>query len=330
MGSLDSSPSLALTPLERWRVPCGLARAHFRAMGSTISLLAPADDLKQAEALVKALFVEWEQTLSRFLPDSELSQLNRLAGQPVIVDELLLTVMSRALAAAQATDGWYDPTLLSQLVQAGYDRSFEDLPAVLPPACSPASPGGQWREIQFNHALRLVKIPAGVGVDLGGIAKGMAVDAALRRLHQEGIAPVLVNAGGDLAVQGIPVPEEHWPLEVQGKTQSWAIPLKRGALATSGVVHRHWKQGAHTRHHLLDPRTGLPARSGLWSVTVAATQCEQAEVAAKVAFLLGEARGRAFLEQHGLAGLLIREDNGWSTTGAWPKEMIRPYENTCI
>ncbi len=232
--------------------------------------------------------------MSRFLPESELSQLNLRAGTMCVVSELLFTVMSRALAAAQATDGLYDPTLLNQLVRLGYDRTFDELPTELPAAERSASPGGGWRELHIDQALRLVKLPPGIGVDFGGIAKGMAVDAALKQLHLEGIHTALVNGGGDLAVLGVPPLEKQWPIDIQGKTRSWVIPLQRGAFATSGIARRHWKQATHVRHHLLDPRTGQPAQSGLWSVTVAAARCEQAEVAAKVAFLLGREEGSEF------------------------------------
>ncbi|HVB74490.1 MAG TPA: FAD:protein FMN transferase [Ktedonobacteraceae bacterium] len=318
----DNNPYPALTPPDLLSVPSGLARSQFHAMGTTISFLVPLEALPRAEEIVRTLFADWEQTLSRFLPDSGLSQLNRLAGNPVIVEELLFDVLSRALVAAQATNGIYDPTLLNQLAQLGYDRSFDELPVEQPAIVHSTEPGGRWRDMQLVQALRMVTLPAGVAVDFGGIAKGMAVDAALQQLGAEGIQIALVNAGGDLAVRGVPVLEQQWPIEVQGKNHSWVIPLKRGAMATSGVSRRHWQQGTQTRHHLLDPRTGLPAQSGLWSVTVVADSGEQAEVAAKVAFLLGEEQGVEFLHRHDLSGLLVHTDGSWTTAGYWPKEAM--------
>ncbi|HEY4032449.1 MAG TPA: FAD:protein FMN transferase [Ktedonobacteraceae bacterium] len=307
---------------EPLHIPFGMARAQFLAMGTTISLLLPAEYLRRGEEIVRTLFADWEQTLSRFLLESELTHLNRLSGKSVIVSELLFTVMCRALAAAQATDGLYDPTLLNQLVQLGYDRSFDELPAVQSASEHLNSPGGRWRDIHIERAVRLVKLPPGINVEFGGIAKGMAVDAALESLRQEGIDTALVNAGGDLAVLGVPPQENQWPIEVQGKTRSWVIPLHHGAFATSGVARRRWQQGAYMRHHLIDPRTGLSAQSGLWSVTVAAANCEQAEVAAKVAFLLGVEQGCEFLRRHFLAGLLVQEDGTWMSVGSWPREAM--------
>ncbi len=146
----------------------------------------------------------------------------------------------------------------------------------------------------------------------------MAVDAALAGLRRLGIDAALVNAGGDLAVCGLPPGADAWPIVVAGQESSHTLPLHHGAVATSGVARRRWRQGREERHHLLDPRTGAPARSGLWSATVVAARCAQAEVAAKAAFVLGPVAGAEFLRTRGLAGLLIGDDGACRRVGAWP------------
>ena len=298
-------------------------------MGTTISMLLPERQAELGMKIVRTLFIEWEQTLSRFIPDSELSRLNQRAGIPTAVSDLLYQVLATALTAAQATGGVYDPAMLEQLVQAGYDRTFDDLPAVRFGPIIPGEPGGRWRGIQVDPIRRSVTLPVGIKLDFGGIAKGMAVDAALERLHQsgilsggQGISSALINAGGDLAVLGLPPAAERWPIAVPGWEQFWTIPLHHGAVATSGIAHRHWWQDNTLRHHLLDPRTGLPAQSDLWSVTVVADRCEQAEVAAKVAFILGSRQGADFLRRHRIAGLLVREDGTWDTVEPWPVQFM--------
>ena len=291
-------------------------------MGTTISLLLPTSQAARGVQIVGSLFREWEQTLSRFLPESELSQLNAHAGTAMAVSDLLYTVLATALSAAQATQGVYDPALLEQLVQLGYDRTFDDLPAVSFDPIIPGEPGGGWRGIRVNPIYRHVTLPIGIKLDFGGIAKGMAVDAALEQLRLSGISPALVNAGGDLAVLGLPPAAEQWPIAVPGRERYWTIPLHSGAVATSGIAHRHWWQGQTLRHHLLDPRTGLPAQSDLWSVTVVADRCEQAEVAAKVAFILGSRQGADFLRRHRIAGLLVREDGTWESVEPWPAHLM--------
>ncbi len=295
-------------------------------MGTTVSVLLPENQGELGIQIVRTLFSEWEQTLSRFLPESELSRLNQQAGTPVAVSDLLYHVLATALTAAQATQGVYDPAMLDQLEQLGYDRTFDDLPAVRFEPIFPGEPGGGWRGIRVNPLQRRVTLPAGIKLDFGGIAKGMAVDAALEDMRLSGVTPALVNAGGDLAVLGLPPAEEHWQISVPGREQFWTIPLRQGAVATSGIARRHWWQGQTLRHHLLDPRTGLPAQSDLWSVTVVTDRCEQAEVAAKVAFILGSVQGADFLRRHRIAGLLVRKDGSWETVESWPAHLMKEVE----
>jgi thiamine biosynthesis lipoprotein len=304
-----------------------MRRAEFRAMGTTISLLLPEKQAEQGLQVVRDLFDEWEQVLSRFIPDSELSRLNRSAGTPVAVSDLLYTVLATALTAARASGGVYDPAMLEQLEKIGYDRTFDEIRAGDFDPIIPGEPGGRWRGIKVNPIYREVTLPAGIKLDFGGIAKGMAVDAALDRLHENGIGPALVNAGGDLAVLGLPPVEDSWLIAVPGRERHWSLPLHHGAVATSGIAHRHWQQGNILRHHLLDPRTGLPAQSDLWSVTVVADRCEQAEVAAKVAFILGSREGANFLRRHRIAGLFVHEDGTWESVEPWPVYIMKEEEN---
>jgi thiamine biosynthesis lipoprotein len=295
-----------------------MRRKEFRAMGTTISMLLPEKQAERGIQIVYMLFLEWEQVLSRFLPESELSRLNKQTGISVAVSDLLYTVLVAALTAARATEGVYDPALLDQLVQLGYDRTFDDLAEIQSSSIVPRELGGGWRDIQVSPISRCVTLPVGIKLDFGGIAKGMAVDAALDRLRQHGISPALVNAGGDLGVLGLPPMAEQWPIAVPGRKGFSTIPLRQGAVATSGIARRHWWQGQTLRHHLLDPRTGLPAQSDLWSVTVVTDWCEQAEVAAKVAFILGPKSGAAFLRRQGIAGLFVHEDGTCETVEPWP------------
>ena len=325
--ALRRHPSAEPAPPD-YSTPAGMRREEFRAMGTTISLLLPENQAELGLQLVRTLFTEWEQTLSRFIPDSELSQLNEHAGTATAVSDLLYSVLATALTAAQATQGVYDPALLDQLVRVGYDRTFDDLQsvqAVRTPSFDPiipGEPGGRWRGIKVDPIRRRVTLPAGIKLDFGGIAKGMAVDAALEQLRQNGISLALVNAGGDLAVLGLPPAAGQWPIAVPGQEQMWTIPLHSGAVATSGIAHRHWWQGNTLRHHLIDPRTGLPAESDLWSVSVVADRCEQAEVAAKVAFILGSRQGAEFLRNHHIPGILVHEDGTWQTVEPWPVHLM--------
>lgn len=306
----------------KFSAPAGMVSNEFHAMGTTISVLLPERHATTGLRAVQELFESWEQTLSRFRPDSELSRLNQRAGESVAVSALLFHVLSSAMLAAHVTEGRYDPTMQTQLAQLGYDRSFDTFPETLPANERSAHPGGGWRRVGIDRGDRCVTLPVGVGLDFGGIAKGMAVDAAITRLARLGVTSALVNAGGDLALLGLPPHASDWPIAIEGLRGSRTIALQRGAMATSGIGRRHWRQGEQARHHLLDPRTGEPVQNDLWSVTVVAPRCELAEVAAKAAFVAGVEQGSSLLREYGLAGLLTLKDDSWRAVGAWPAETM--------
>jgi FAD:protein FMN transferase len=295
-----------------------MRRVAFPAMGTEVSLITEEAAAGQADEEVRRLFAEWERRLSRFRPDSELSLLNAHPGRAMVVGELLFEVLAAALRAARATGGLYDPTLLRALERLGYDRSFEQVAGGVPAAPGPVPAGGGWRRVELDPQSRTVTLPPGVGVDLGGIAKGMAVDAAVGRLRTAGVGAAMVSAGGDLRVHGLPPGSDCWPIAIDGPRDAVTVPLVRGSLATSGIGRRHWRQGEVERHHLLDPRHARPARTGLLSVTVAAATCAQAEVAAKTAFILGPRPGADFLASKRLAGLLVARSGARWRTGSWP------------
>ena len=264
-----------------------MERHEFHAMGTTVECLLDGEP-RDGFARVEAEFERLEALLSRFRPDSELSRLNRegsLEGGPD-----LLRVTALALEARKRSGGLFDPTVLDAVVAAGYDRSFELVPADGPAAGGGARCGGGIR-IDGD----LIVLEPGTHLDLGGIAKGYAVDRAVELLAAYG--PCLVNAGGDLAVRG-----GAWPVGVDG---SVTLELSGGAIATSGRDRRRWSRDGEELHHLIDPATGRPAETALLRVTVVAPSAVEAEVLAKIAFLGGEvdvprvlvtADGRAILE----------------------------------
>ena len=290
---------------------------RFSAMGTEVHVLLPAD---RGDAItpVRELFADWDARLSRFLPDSELTQLNARAGEPALVSPLLFAVVEASVQAARATDGTFDPTLMHQLVRVGYDRPFTAMPHVSSPVALAATQGGAWREITLDVGSRTITLPKDCALDLGGIAKGMAVDAAIDLMSQRDVRACLVSAGGDLRVCGLPPHLGAWAIHVGDDPGDQDVGLVRGALATTGIARRAWRQGAILRHHVIDPHTGEPVENDLREVTVAASSCKEAEVGAKAAFVVGSDLGQVFLRRHRLAGRLTRADRTRVFAGAWP------------
>ncbi len=280
-------------------------------MGSLILALLASTDSDAADTLARVpmWFAEWEACLSRFDPESELSRLNRAAGRPVHVSDVLWQVLRQSLHAAQQSHGLVTPTVLDALQAAGYGRSFESLA----PAASPAdsAPAADWRTIQCAAATRTVCLPHGVRLDLGGIGKGWAAEQAARRLARHGAA--LVDAGGDIAVSGTPDRDWRWPIGVANPLDAdddlALVMVSEGAVATSGRDYRRWVRNGRLQHHIIDPRTARPAETDVLSATVIARNMSEAETASKVALILGSRAGLAWIEaRRGLAGLLVLED----------------------
>ncbi|MGI8553883.1 MAG: FAD:protein FMN transferase [Dehalococcoidia bacterium] len=297
----------------------------FRAMDTDIDLAVaePCDRSRVglAFAAVEALFAHYDQALTRFSPESELSLLNRAEGQPRVVPPLLFEAISRALQAADASAGVFDPTVLDALLSAGYDRTFA-IVSLITPSARPAVPvpfAGAYRRIRLDPDTRTVYLPNGIHLDLGGIAKGMAVDAAVAILQP--VQNFFVNAGGDLSARG----EDEsgpWLVGVQNPfdpaTDLATIAARDCSVATSSTVRRRWQRGGVERHHLIDPRTGSSAESGLVAATVVAADATSADVLAKVALILGRRSGRAFVEASGAACLLVTDDGAVEMSSGFP------------
>jgi thiamine biosynthesis lipoprotein len=283
------------------------------------------DALAEAAALLEREVAAVDRACSRFRRDSELARVNAAAGGWTGVGELLFLALQTALVAAADTDGLVDPTVGRTLRLAGYDHTF---PLVLARdghrfrASFAPVPG--WRLVELDRARRRVRIPAGSELDLGATAKALAADRAAAAAHELTASGVLVSLGGDLSVAGRP-PDDGWPVLVG---DDHALPLDgpgpvmgvaSGGLATSSTTVRRWRAGRLTLHHIVDPRTGRPARTPWRTVTVAGTSCVEANIASTAAVILGEA-APAWLAARGLPARLVTTAGGVRTVASWPGE----------
>ena len=278
----------------------------FSTMGCAGRAVLDAEGSAAESALheLPAWLARRERVLSRFDATSDLCRLND-EGHADAVDDVLFEGVSVALAAARETDGLVTPTVAEALEAAGYDRDFaavdRDQRAAAPIARAIPDVSG----IVLDPIARSIRLPRGVRLDLGGTAKGWCADEAVTRLSRLG--PALVDLGGDIAVSPGRRP---WPVAVEGPggDELDLVLLERGGLATSGRDHRRWRRGGVEQHHLVDPRTGLPAHTDILTVTVLGPSARVAETAAKRVLLSGTEEGLAFLEAAGLSALVVRDD----------------------
>jgi thiamine biosynthesis lipoprotein ApbE len=309
------------------------AFAAWHALGMLIQLVVtdPAR-LPAAKALLVDDLDELDLACSRFRPDSELAILAsaaRSAVGPVTlsVSPLLADAVGVALRAASLSDGDVDPTVGGVLSELGYDRDFGQVAPLGPalPVRVRVIPG--WRAIRLDPVTRRLTVPPGVQLDLGATVKGWAADRSAARIAAELGCGVLVSLGGDTSVAGEP-PEGGWRIRVQDLTThpdepptgpSAVVAIREGGLATSSIAARRWQRGGDVLHHILDPRTGLPAAAVWRTVSVAAATCADANTAATAAVIRGR-QAPAWLASLNLPARLVEPDGTVHYVGGWPPD----------
>jgi thiamine biosynthesis lipoprotein len=214
-------------------------------------------------------------------------------GVPLAVSDDTFMLVERCLAAWSKTGGAFDPTILPALRAAGYDDDFSVVTARAGRADGTAAVGAApgCAGIELLPARSAVVVPAGVELDPGGIAKGLAADIVTAELIEAGAAGALVNVGGDLRVRGAPPMGRTWSIAVAHP----ALPgrdllrfgLEDGAVATSSRLRRRWTIAGREHHHLLDPRSGKPAATPVVAVTAVAREGWWAEAVTKQVFMDG-------------------------------------------
>jgi thiamine biosynthesis lipoprotein len=290
-----------------------LHRFEFHAMGCEMLGAVDRESASDALSHVPEWFEEWEHSLSRFRYDSELTRLNQTHEQPVRVSDILWDVFQSARKAEEMTDGLVTPTLLDAIIEAGYDRPFDELPYLSSPTIdSTLTISPPLRAITFDESARTITLPFGMGLDFGGVAKGWAAHQAMQRLRAEG--PTLIDAGGDIAISGPRVDGSPWPVGIANPFHAGenieVLYLDACGVATSGKDRRRWMRDGLFQHHIIGPSTNKPAETDLLTVTVIAPNVMEAEAAAKAAFILGSRVGLEWIEARPeYAGAFIL-DNG--------------------
>lgn len=306
---------------------------RLRAMGSECEIRVVVGDGRGGPMLDRAvdLVLELERRWSRFRADSELSQLNAHSGAPVFTSPETFALVSLAIDAWGATDGWFDPTLLDAIVARGYDATFDEVAsrvAAPPPRAIDVGPGVGPGAIELEPRSSMVLAPAGLHLDLGGIGKGRAADLVLEQLLRDGATGACVDLGGDLRLGGTTAEGTGWVVVVDDPFRPGedlaVLGVAAGAITTSSTRKRRWETIDGPAHHLLDPWTAMPARSGLSSVTVLAAEAAWGEAHAKAALVAGPVEGRALIERAGLSALFVDDDGHVTEVGDIAAFVIAP------
>jgi FAD:protein FMN transferase len=297
------------------RSAAGLQRFEFQQphMGTrfTITLYAPdAAAAEEGAALAFDRIAALDRMMTDFDPESELVQLCRQpAGMPVRVSEDLFDLLVKAQRISELSGGAFDVTIGPLVRQWRRARRTEVLPDAGALARAKASVG--WRKLKLDEQRQTVALTVpNMQLDLGGIAKGYAADAALKVLRERELPRALVAASGDLAIGDAPPGERGWRvgIGVIGSRESQmdrALVLKNAAVSTSGDAEQSVVIGGRRYSHIVDPQTGLGLTNSI-QVTVIGGCATDTDAYATTACVLGVQRGLALIEaQSGLAAILI-------------------------
>ncbi|MGI9644517.1 MAG: FAD:protein FMN transferase [Ilumatobacteraceae bacterium] len=284
------------------------------ASGTQVTLVDPAPD---AEMTIERRLQELERRWSRFLATSEVSRINVARDEWVPVTADTIALVESMQHAVRATGGSYDPTMLQEIIDAGYPTSVGDVSNV---AITIDLPDRRRtvEDLVVDRDASSVFAPDGLALDPGGIGKGLAADLAVSEALRSGTAGALVSIGGDIAAAGSAPGADGWLVEVDDPLAAGGpiatLAVSAGGVATSSTVSRRWTHRGAVRHHVLDPATGHSSCTDLASVTVVATAGWAAEVQATAALLHGSDRAVDHLAASGLSGLAVALDGSVTAT----------------
>jgi len=290
-----------------WRVADNrdVSKSEF-LMGTYMEVRAIGRRAPTALEKVFARLREIEERMTQHSSGSEIAAVNAKAGsEPVRVSEDTFFVIEKALEYSRLTGGVFDPTIqpIVKLWQIGSPEARVPSPAEI----EANLPLVDYRAVQLDPTQKSVFLPkAGMGLDLGGIAKGYAADEAVAILKAHGIKKAIINLGGNVYVLGTNLNNEPWRIGIQDpenqRNQYIAIVRTQDStLVTSGPYERFLKVGDTVYHHILDPTTGYPADTGLLSVTIVASKSIDADALSTSVFALGREAGLELINN--LAGV---------------------------
>jgi len=304
---------LVSLPAHGEEAPEYLVSENRALMGTEVIIKAVGDKRPEMERAVQDAFDEisrLERMMSNFMPTSELSHINQQAGKaPVPVSRELFSVIQKSLYFSELTEGTFDISFAS--VGKLWDFRAGILPS--PEAIARQLPFVDYRKIQMNEKDSSVFLPyPQMEIGLGGIGKGYAVDRAMDVLTKHGIHDAVVMAGGDMLVKG-KKGKDLWRVGLRDpddKNKILAVlPLEDKAVSTSGDYERFFIKDGVRYHHIIDTRTGYPARL-CRSVTLLAKDATTTDGLTKGVFILGPERGMALVERIGGVDAIIIDVQG--------------------
>ena len=290
------------------------------AMGSYVQQTLYGTDAEEVSSDAAHAVTELEQLISWRVDGSDIAALNQTAGEEAVqLDARTMDVLNQALSVAQATNGAYDPTVLPVSSLWNFDTDEPTLPDQTD--ISDALNDVGYGFLTMNEAAQTASLAhQGNGVDLGGIGKGAACDAAVEVYRASDVDAAIVAVGGSIGLYGSKPDDSDWLVAVRDPngTQNdslGVLALQDGFVSTSGSYEKTFTVDGQTYHHLLDPNTGYPAQSDLVSVTVVCENGALSDALATACFVLGLEDSLPVLRAFDAEALFIDQENRITIAG---------------
>ena len=288
--------------------------ASHPAMGTVFTLVVYGPDREYLAEVASEVFDGIDQLdgqMSNYQPTSELSRINREAARgPVLVEPQLFRLIQDSVRTSAETGGAFDITVGPLMKTWGFFRGRGRLPA--PAEIAAALKHVGYRNLELNTAERTLRFQrGGMEIDLGGIAKGYAVDQAVEILRSRGIRSALVSSGTSSAYAlGSPPGERGWQITVRSpydaRKAADIVRLRNFSLSISGDYERFFRIGGKLYCHIMDPRTGRPVENMLATVVLAA-RCTETDALSTAFFVMGVEGSRRYLATRpNLVGILYQ------------------------
>lgn len=299
----------------------------FQSLNSEVFLClrTPSEVIaKRFFADLNSLIRQFEQDFSRFLPDSQLSILNKNAGKKVQASPELINIIKKAKEMAVNSDGLYNPFVLPALQKAGYvgswpkpEQNISDLnfSARSIVSANKIDIGDNPHRHLVGGGEGWIKIPANSALDFGGIGKGYLLDQLADFADKNGIDDFWFSLGGDIIVNGNDDRRVGWGVAIANLDSDEPLSEKiittgeKTAIATSGIIKRKGIKDNKPWHHIIDPRTGKPAKTDILTATVVADTATEADIWAKSIVILGSIEAKNFIAKKKIKKAIIQKND---------------------
>ena len=290
---------------------CGCAPQKNSAVGFHLDTVITATGYCETELLKEAIAgaAEYEALLSKTVEGSDVWRVNHANGKPVAVDGRTAEVLASSLEACALSDGAFDITI----APAAALWDFKSGEAVLPDERALAEAAALVEYTKLSLVGNVVTLPAGMQIDLGGVAKGYIAGKTAEYLKERGVSSAVLNFGGNVVALGEKPNGEPWSVGIQDPTRPTGeylatVEVRDASVVTSGVYERGFDLDGVRYHHILDPATGWPVQNGLASVTIIISDAAAADALSTACFALGLERGMALASTAGAEAVFVDKE----------------------